>query len=118
MSKLTEEWSDILKEAVDRQEVGGVSLLFLKDGKEVCWLGEGYADRENKITIARDTISRLYSMTKPVTAAAAMLLAESGELELDTPVGEYLPGFKIPGSGAGIIRNRRTGRYLFPISSR
>ena len=33
-------------------------------------------------------------MTKPVTAAAAMLLAESGELELDTPVGEYLPGFK------------------------
>ena len=33
MSKLTEEWSDILKEAVDRQEVGGVSLLFLKDGK-------------------------------------------------------------------------------------
>lgn len=58
MSKLTEEWSDILKEAVDRQEVGGVSLLFLKDGKEVCWLGEGYADRENKLTIARDTISR------------------------------------------------------------
>ena len=45
--------------------MGGVSLLFLKDGKEVCWLGEGYADRENKITIARDTISRLYSMTKP-----------------------------------------------------
>ena len=94
MSKLTEEWSDILKEAVHRQEVGGVSLLFLKDGKEICWLGEGYADRENKITIARNTISRLYSMTKPVTAAAAMLLAESGELELDTPVGEYLPGFK------------------------
>lgn len=94
MSELTEEWSGILKEAVNKGEVGGASLLFLRDGKEVCWLGEGYADRENKITIARDTISRLYSMTKPVTAAAAMILVESGELELDAPVGEYLPGFK------------------------
>ena len=70
MVELAEEWRSIVKGAVQRGEVGGVSLLFIKDGKEICWLGEGYADRENKREIKRDTIFRLYSMTKPVTAVA------------------------------------------------
>lgn len=48
MVELAEEWRSIVKGAVQRGEVGGVSLLFIKDGKEICWLGEGYADRENK----------------------------------------------------------------------
>lgn len=41
MEKLKEEWSNILEEAVMREEIGGASLLFLKEGKEVCWLGAG-----------------------------------------------------------------------------
>ena len=56
MVELAEEWRSIVKGAVQRGEVGGVSLLFIKDGKEICWLGEGYADRENKREIKRDTI--------------------------------------------------------------
>ena len=52
MVELAEEWRSIVKGAVQRGEVGGVSLLFIKDGKEICWLGEGYADRENKREIS------------------------------------------------------------------
>lgn len=94
MVELAEEWRSIVKGAVQRGEVGGVSLLFIKDGKEICWLGEGYADRENKREIKRDTIFRLYSMTKPVTAVAAMILAEDGAFDLKQPVGDFLPAFR------------------------
>ena len=69
MKTLEEEWRFILKEAVEKEETAGISLLFLKEGKEVCFIGEGYADREKKIKVDRGTIFRLYSMTKPVTAA-------------------------------------------------
>lgn len=41
MEKLKEEWSNILEEAVMREEIGGASLFLLKEGKEVCWLGAG-----------------------------------------------------------------------------
>ena len=41
MVELAEEWRSIVKGAVQRGEVGGVSLLLIKDGKEICWLGEG-----------------------------------------------------------------------------
>lgn len=94
MVELAEEWRSIIEGAVRREEVGGVSLLFIKDGKEICWLGGGYADRENKREIKRDTIFRLYSMTKPVTAVAAMILAEDGTLDLKQPVGDFLPAFR------------------------
>lgn len=94
MEKLKEEWSYILEEAVMREEIGGASLLLLKERKEVCWLGAGYADREKQIQMKRDTIFRLYSMTKPVTAAAAMILVENGELDLMEPIGDYLPEFR------------------------
>ena len=103
MKTLEEEWRFILKEAVEKEETAGISLLFLKEGKEVCFIGEGYADREKKIKVDRGTIFRLYSMTKPVTAAAAMILAEDGELELDAPVGEYLPSFRNSGVWCGNI---------------
>ncbi len=94
MKELLEEWKDILQEKLDNDELAGASLLLLKDGEEIGWLGDGYADREKKVKIGRDTIFRLYSMTKPVTATAAMILAENGQLDVKAPVGDYLPEFK------------------------
>lgn len=96
MKILIEEWREILDKAVCRGETAGASLLFIRNGKEVCWLGSGYADLEQKKEIRRDTIYRLYSMTKPVTAAAAMLLIEEGKLRLEDSVGDYLPEFACP----------------------
>ena len=40
-----------------------------------------------------DTIFRLYSMTKPITSAAVMMLVDDGKLSLDDPVGKYIPAF-------------------------
>lgn len=84
----------VLADAVANHEVAGVNLLVIKDGKEVLYTETGYADIEEKKPYTRDTIVRLYSMTKPVTGAAAMLLMERGLLDVGMPVDEILPGFK------------------------
>ena len=65
-----------MKQAVDHCEVMGVNLLVEKGGEELLYCEEGMADRENRRLISRDTIFRLYSQTKPVTAACAMILME------------------------------------------
>lgn len=94
--RLIREWETIISKAVERGEAAGVGLLCIRDGEEVCWIGRGYADRERERKIGRDTIFRLYSMTKPVTAAAAMILIEEGRLKPDASVGDYLPEFRCP----------------------
>ncbi len=80
--------------AVEKQEVAGINLLVLKDGKEEIYCEAGFADIAEQKPMKRDTICRLYSMTKPVTGAAIMLLMERGLLDLADPVSMYLEGFR------------------------
>ena len=84
----------LMKEAVEKQIIAGGSLLVLQDNQEVLYLEEGYADQEASLPISRDTIFRMYSMSKPVTACAAMIMIQQGKLGLMDPVSNYLPGFK------------------------
>lgn len=72
----------------------GASILVIKDGKEELYSNLGYANRELKMPIRRDTIFRLFSMTKPITAVAVMKMMEQGKLDLAQPIEEILPGFK------------------------
>ena len=60
---------DAMKRSIDNGEVMGVNILVEKAGEEIVYCEEGLADRENNRPICRDTIFRLYSQTKPVTAA-------------------------------------------------
>ncbi len=89
-----EQAEELMREAVEQQIVAGGSLLVIQDEQEVLYLEEGYADREEALPISRDTIYRMYSMSKPVTACAAMILIQQGKLDLMEPVSKYLPGFK------------------------
>ena len=93
---LQERLSACLRQAVENHEAAGVSLLVLKDGKELCHVREGYADIAAGKPLRRDSIFRLYSQSKPVTAAAAMILVDRGILDLMAPVEQYLPGFANP----------------------
>lgn len=83
-----------MRTSIEKCQVAGVSLLVMKDGEEICFLADGMADREAGKELKRDTIFRLYSQTKPVCAAAAMILVERGLLDLCQPVSDFLPGFK------------------------
>ena len=91
---LQEKLCSTMEKAVENCEVAGVNLLVEQDGQELCYCQAGMADREGNRPMSRDTIFRLYSQSKPVTAAAAMILMERGELDLSQPVSDFLPAFE------------------------
>lgn len=78
---------------VDDGRAAGVSLLIWKDGREAYFGSAGFADREARRQMSRDTIAQIYSMTKPVTGVALMRLWEQGKFGLDDPLARYLPEF-------------------------
>lgn len=90
-----------LKESLEQNEIAGASLMIIHKGKEIFYHEDGFGDLENNKKIERDSIFRLYSMTKPVTAVAAMILLERGRIDLYDPVSKYLPGFKNQKVGQG-----------------
>jgi CubicO group peptidase (beta-lactamase class C family) len=66
-------------------------------GGRVAYVGSGgYRHLEQQLAVEADTIFRIYSMSKPVTSVAAMMLVEEGALELLTPVGDLIPSFRDP----------------------
>lgn len=84
----------IMQQEVDEGQIAGAGYLLIQGGRERYFGICGYADREKNTPIRRDTIFRLFSMTKPITAAAVMMLVERGELDLRDPVSRYLPSFR------------------------
>lgn len=84
----------LMKEEIDKNNIQGVSVLLREGGEERVFLACGMADREEGIPVRRDTIFRLYSLTKPVIGAAIMKLVEKGLLDLGENVSVYLPGFR------------------------
>lgn len=82
-----------LKSFVDSGQVAGVSALIFEKNKEVYYNAFGYADREAQTPMDRNTIVRIYSMTKPVTGTALMQLYEKGAFQLDDPLSKYAPEF-------------------------
>jgi CubicO group peptidase (beta-lactamase class C family) len=75
---------------VERDAIGGVAWLAARDDDvEVGWAGT--LTRGEPAPVQRDSIFRIASMTKPVTAVAALILLEEGRLRLDDPVDDLLP---------------------------
>ncbi|MGO8989733.1 MAG: serine hydrolase domain-containing protein [bacterium] len=79
---------------VDKKVVPGAVVMVLRKGKIAYYEAFGYQDREKNIPMTRDSIFRIYSMTKPFTSLAIMMLAEEGKIQLPVPVSLYLPEFK------------------------
>ncbi|MBO4221655.1 serine hydrolase [Bradyrhizobium neotropicale] len=72
----------------------GTQLLVYRRGKIVHSTVQGFADVERKVPVKDDTIFRIYSMTKPITSVAFMMLVEQGLVALDEPVHKYIPEWK------------------------
>lgn len=82
-----------LQQQIDSERLAGASVLIGRRGRVACFESAGLADLESRIPFERDTIVRIYSMTKPITSVAAMMLYEEGCFQLDDPVAAYLPEF-------------------------
>lgn len=92
--ELEKKLKKIMEQAIDEHLIAGMNLLAEKDGQELCYCQAGLADVEKGKAFERNTIFRLYSQTKPITAAAAMILLERGLIDLQQPVAEFLPAFE------------------------
>jgi CubicO group peptidase (beta-lactamase class C family) len=79
---------------VDDGRLAGWQLLLSRRGKLAHLARRGLRDREAGQPVEADTIFRIYSMTKPITSVAAMMLWEEGAFELSTPVRRFIPSFK------------------------
>ncbi|UWQ30936.1 serine hydrolase [Leisingera sp. M523] len=78
---------------VDEGKYPGSALLIRRGGEEQYFHAAGLRNIEENLPFTRDTLVRLYSMTKPVTSVAVMSLLEQGLFHLDAPVSDFLPEF-------------------------
>ena len=85
--------TDILAAAVEERQCAGANVLIRRHGEELLYTQAGMADIAEGCLIQRDSIFRLYSQSKPITAAAVMLLVERGLIDLMDGVDRYLPTF-------------------------
>jgi len=82
-----------IRDEMTLQKIPGLSIAIVKDN-ELRWeKGFGVSDLENEVRARPDTMYRLASISKPITAVAALQLVEQGKLDLDQPVQKYVPSF-------------------------
>jgi len=79
---------------IDNDKIAGASIIVARKGKIVLSETFGMMDKKANKPMQPDTIFRIYSMSKPITSVAAMMLYEQGKLKLDDPISKYIPEFK------------------------
>lgn len=79
---------------IETKRLAGGSVIVLRKGHIVYQKQFGLANRAEKTPVKKDTIFRIYSMTKGITSAAAMMLYDEGKLDLNDPISKHLPEFK------------------------
>jgi len=94
---------------VDDGRLPGWLIVVARGGDVVHLSTYGERDKEAGLPVELDTIFRMYSMTKPVTSVAAMMLYEEGGFELKDPVSKYIPAFEN-------VRVYRGGSALAPVT--
>ncbi|MFZ1968365.1 MAG: serine hydrolase domain-containing protein [Bradyrhizobium sp.] len=84
---------DYLRHEVAAGKIPGAVLLIQRHGRPVLFEDFGVLDVESKTPMTSDAIFRLYSMSKPITSVAAMMLVDDGKISLDDPLSKYIPAF-------------------------
>ena len=112
---------DVLRADIDAGKLPGAVIAIARDGKLVMFQAYGYRDKAAGTPMTTDTIFNIASMTKPMTAVAALNLEEQGKLLIDDPVAKYLPAFRdmkvatLDAAGAAITGTMPAAR---PITTR
>ncbi len=83
-----------VKSYVDDGKLPGYLCLVSRYGEEAHFVSYGKRDVERGTPISRDTVFRIYSMSKPITSVALMMLYEKGAFQLDDPVAKYIPAWR------------------------
>src|SRR5450755_1640952 len=84
---------DYIRNEIATGKIPGAILLIQQHGHPVYFENFGVRSVESMLPMTADTIFRLYSMSKPITSVAAMMLVDDGKLGLDDAVAKYIPAF-------------------------
>jgi CubicO group peptidase (beta-lactamase class C family) len=108
-----------LKRFVDEGQVAGVVSLVARRGKIVDVHAVGLRDREKQLPMTRDTIVRIYSMSKILTSVAVLILVEEGAVRLEDPIATFLPSLEAPQVfTGGTATSPRLATAIRPITVR
>jgi len=82
-----------IKNEIAGNKIPGAIMMIQRNGKTAYFNSFGVRDPGTKEPMTTDTIFRIYSMSKPITTVAAMMLVEEGKLQLEEPLSKYIPAF-------------------------
>lgn len=99
---------DHFRHYVDNGQLAGWLIAVMRHGELAHFSTYGHRDKEANEPVTADTIWRIYSMTKPITAVAAMMLWEEGKFELKDPVSKFIPSF----ADQKVWKNGSTAKYF------
>jgi CubicO group peptidase (beta-lactamase class C family) len=85
--------SDYFRNEITSGKIPGAIVLIQQHGAPIYYEKFGVRDIATQLSMTDDTIFRLYSMSKPITSVAAMMLVDDGKLSLDDPLSKYIPAF-------------------------
>ncbi|MBV8816413.1 MAG: beta-lactamase family protein [Verrucomicrobia bacterium] len=98
---------------IAERHYAGVSVLIARDGRIAHFSTHGHRDLENSLPMERDTIVRIYSMTKIPVSVAALMLFEEGRFRLGDPLSLYLPEFAAP---MVVVGRKKENSELIPAA--
>jgi CubicO group peptidase (beta-lactamase class C family) len=110
--------TDWMNRYVDEGKLAGAQTVIARGGKVAYSHQVGQADIENNVPWNENTMARFYSMTKPVTSVALMMLYEKGLFHLDDPVEDYIPSFadmRVLRSGARDIEDTEPAKTKMTV---
>ena len=107
---------DVIQAHLDAKDLAGAVTLVMRKGKVVHFEAHGLMDLESGKPMRTETLFRMASMTKPMTAVSVLMLMEEGKLVLSDPVSKFIPEFKNPKVAVWNLPNdpKGAGYYLVP----
>lgn len=94
----TQQLNEVVPSLLDGHHVPGAAIALVRHGEMVWVQGYGLADTETEVPVTTETVFRVASISKPVTAWGVMQLVEQGKVDLDEPVEQYLSRWQFPPS--------------------
>ena len=92
-STVLDQATEALQAHIDNENIAGVVATVIRDGQIAYTKALGYRDLNRREPMPTDALFRLYSMTRPITSLAVMMLWEEGKLRLDDGLSEFIPAF-------------------------
>ena len=104
---------DFLRNEIATEKIAGAVVLIQQHGHPIYFESFGVRDVESRRPMTADTLFRIFSMSKPITSVAVMMLVEDGKLSLDDPVSKFIPAFA--GVKVGVERTDESGKPVLDL---